>query len=142
MQLRRVRMEGAAFQKDPNSSVCAPKDSKDQHARRQVGLESSGPRLPLRPSPLVPTPPSAPSPPFLAPSILTKSVSSLVAYIITISRIVNSRRPLHLCNGFFSVLSGRETEFCLSLVWKAYYNPLGVSNSCPLNQQLSIANFP
>jgi len=34
-QVRRVRMEGAAFQKEPNSSVCAPKDSKDRHARQQ-----------------------------------------------------------------------------------------------------------
>lgn len=32
-QVRRVRTGVAVFQKETNSSVCAPKDSKDRHAR-------------------------------------------------------------------------------------------------------------
>lgn len=35
VQVRRVRTAVAAFQKETNSSVGAPKDSKDRHARRQ-----------------------------------------------------------------------------------------------------------
>ena len=31
-----VRMEGAVFQKEPNSSVYAPRDSKARHVNRQV----------------------------------------------------------------------------------------------------------
>ena len=40
-QVRRVRTEVAASQKETNSSACAPKDSKDRHARRQVGIETN-----------------------------------------------------------------------------------------------------